>query len=219
MTRAAELKAQIELERRGEPFLLFRSGEGEQRLFELEPRGVAADDRPARGGRASRWRGTRRCRGCTATIERVGRRLGPDRRRAVAQRLLRQRRADARPPPARGRRPPLLRRDRGPLPRPGRRPVVLDRVAARERPHDPADADPAQGADRALPARSTPRPSRHRRRTARSPRRSSSASTRSRPSCACSSTASGSSDLPQNQKRARLAASTLVGGLLSPRDF
>jgi hypothetical protein len=26
-------------------------------------------------------------------------------------------------------------------------------------------------------------------------------------------------DLPQNQKRARLAASTLVGGLLSPRDF
>ena len=25
--------------------------------------------------------------------------------------------------------------------------------------------------------------------------------------------------LPQNQKRARLAASTLVGGLLSPRDF
>ena len=29
----------------------------------------------------------------------------------------------------------------------------------------------------------------------------------------------GLEDLPQNQKRARLAASTLVGGLLSPRDF
>ena len=29
----------------------------------------------------------------------------------------------------------------------------------------------------------------------------------------------GLQDLPQNQKRARLAASTLVGGLLSPRDF
>ena len=29
----------------------------------------------------------------------------------------------------------------------------------------------------------------------------------------------GLQDLPQNQKRARLAASTLVGGLLTPRDF
>jgi DNA-binding NarL/FixJ family response regulator len=29
----------------------------------------------------------------------------------------------------------------------------------------------------------------------------------------------GLETLPQNQKRARLAASTLVGGLLSPRDF
>jgi DNA-binding NarL/FixJ family response regulator len=29
----------------------------------------------------------------------------------------------------------------------------------------------------------------------------------------------GLESLPQNQKRARLAASTLVGGLLSPRDF
>ncbi|MEA2135971.1 MAG: hypothetical protein QOC68_3880 [Solirubrobacteraceae bacterium] len=37
MTRAAELKEQIELERRGEPFLLFRSAEGEQRLFVLAP--------------------------------------------------------------------------------------------------------------------------------------------------------------------------------------
>ena len=35
MTRAAELKEQIELERQGEPFLLFRSGEGDQRLFVL----------------------------------------------------------------------------------------------------------------------------------------------------------------------------------------
>jgi pSer/pThr/pTyr-binding forkhead associated (FHA) protein len=35
VTRAAELKEQIELERRGEPFLLFRTGEGEQRLFVL----------------------------------------------------------------------------------------------------------------------------------------------------------------------------------------
>jgi hypothetical protein len=37
VTRAAELKAQLELERRGEPFLLYRTGDGEQRLFELEP--------------------------------------------------------------------------------------------------------------------------------------------------------------------------------------
>lgn len=37
MTRAAELKAQLELERRGEPFLLYRTGEGEQRLLVLEP--------------------------------------------------------------------------------------------------------------------------------------------------------------------------------------
>ena len=35
MTRAAELKEQIELERQGEPFLLFRTGEGEQRLVVL----------------------------------------------------------------------------------------------------------------------------------------------------------------------------------------
>jgi hypothetical protein len=37
VTRAAELKAQLELERRGEPFLLYRTGDGDQRLFELEP--------------------------------------------------------------------------------------------------------------------------------------------------------------------------------------
>ena len=37
MTRAAELKQQIELERRGEPFLLFRTGDGEQRLYVLAP--------------------------------------------------------------------------------------------------------------------------------------------------------------------------------------
>jgi pSer/pThr/pTyr-binding forkhead associated (FHA) protein len=35
VTRAAELKEQIELERQGEPFLLFRTGEGEQRLVVL----------------------------------------------------------------------------------------------------------------------------------------------------------------------------------------
>ena len=35
MTRAAELKEQIELERQGDPFLLFRTGEGEQRLVVL----------------------------------------------------------------------------------------------------------------------------------------------------------------------------------------
>jgi hypothetical protein len=37
VTRAAELKAQLELERRGEPFLLYRAGDGSQCLFELEP--------------------------------------------------------------------------------------------------------------------------------------------------------------------------------------
>jgi pSer/pThr/pTyr-binding forkhead associated (FHA) protein len=34
---AAELKAQIELERRGVPFLMYRTGDGEQRLVELTP--------------------------------------------------------------------------------------------------------------------------------------------------------------------------------------
>ena len=37
MTRAAELKAQLELERCGEPFLHYRTREGEQRLLVLEP--------------------------------------------------------------------------------------------------------------------------------------------------------------------------------------
>ena len=37
MTRAAELKAQLALERRGEPFLLYRTRDGSQCLFELEP--------------------------------------------------------------------------------------------------------------------------------------------------------------------------------------
>jgi len=37
VTRAAELKAQLELERRGEPFLLYRAGDGSQMLFQLEP--------------------------------------------------------------------------------------------------------------------------------------------------------------------------------------
>jgi hypothetical protein len=36
VTRAAELKAQLELERRGEPFLLYRTADGDQRLLELE---------------------------------------------------------------------------------------------------------------------------------------------------------------------------------------
>jgi pSer/pThr/pTyr-binding forkhead associated (FHA) protein len=34
---ATELKAQIELERRGVPFLMYRTGDGEQRLVELTP--------------------------------------------------------------------------------------------------------------------------------------------------------------------------------------
>ena len=46
MSRAAELKAQLELERRGEPFLLYRSADGEQRLLEL-----AADASPVTIGR------------------------------------------------------------------------------------------------------------------------------------------------------------------------
>jgi hypothetical protein len=46
VTRAAELKAQLELERRGEPFLLYRTADGEQRLFEL-----AADASPVTIGR------------------------------------------------------------------------------------------------------------------------------------------------------------------------
>jgi pSer/pThr/pTyr-binding forkhead associated (FHA) protein len=36
-TSAPELKAQIEAERRGRPFLVFRDGEGEQRIVAVEP--------------------------------------------------------------------------------------------------------------------------------------------------------------------------------------
>ena len=43
---AAELKAQIELERRGVPFVMYRTGDGDQRLFEL-----SADRSPVTIGR------------------------------------------------------------------------------------------------------------------------------------------------------------------------
>ena len=49
--------------------------------------------------------------------------------------------------------------------------------------------------------------------------RSSSPSTPSRRTCGCSSSASGSTTLPQNQKRARLAAMALVNGVVKQHEF
>ena len=122
----AELKQRLEAERRGTPFLLFRDEGGHQQIVELDdgaPR-VTIGRRPendialrvGRGGLAR------------ARPARAGRpRLVADRRRDLAQRLLRQRRAARPPAPPARRRPALLRRDARAVPRAGPRGVALDR--------------------------------------------------------------------------------------------
>ena len=68
---AAELKARIEAERRGTPFLAFRDADGSQALLELEQAG----ERITIGRRADSHLslpGTNRCRALHAQLERIG---------------------------------------------------------------------------------------------------------------------------------------------------
>ena len=85
----AELKARLEAERRGAPFLLYFDGAGHQVLHELD--GQVTVGRGAECDVALGW--DREVSRLHAQLERVG---GQCRRRAVAQRLVRQRRAGRR---------------------------------------------------------------------------------------------------------------------------
>ena len=128
-------------------------------------------------------------------------------------RMLGRHRLRGRRPPRASARPSVLYRD------PGDGQSLLDRVAARERAHDAADADPAQGAGRALPPGQRRRPSRRRATNREIAEEVFLSVDAVKAQLRVLFERFGLEDLPQNQKRARLAASTLVGGLLSPRDF
>ena len=123
---AVELKAQIEAEREGRPFLVYRDAEGEQQL-------VTIDEGTTEIGRAQRLgrRPARLGRGGLAPARparRRRRRVDARRRRPLAQRLVRQRRAGQRPPAAARRRHAALRADRRALPRAGQPRRRVDRA-------------------------------------------------------------------------------------------
>ena len=115
----ALLSERIREGRRGLPFLSYRDGAGKQQIFDLDGDGVPRPDRAQTVERRSARMGRR---GLAHPRDHgQGRRsMGPDRRRAFSQRLVRQRPARDRPSPARGRRHPPVRRDPDPLPVPGR---------------------------------------------------------------------------------------------------
>ncbi len=89
---APELKAQIEAEREGRPFLVYRDGEGEQRIVPIAA--GATELWVGRSGSADiRIDWDEEVSGLHAQIEVVARRVHAGRRRPLPQRLLRQRRA------------------------------------------------------------------------------------------------------------------------------
>ena len=217
MTRAAELKEQIELERQGEPFLLFRTGEDEQRLFVLTSsaspitigRRAEADVSLSWDSEVSRLH---------ATIERVGgdwvlvddglsrngsfvngaRMLGRHRledgdRVCLGETVLLYRNPgggqsySTSPLPASALTVPLTPTQHKVL-------VALCRPV-----NDSAFATPATNREIAEEVMLSVDAVKAQLRVLFE--------------------RFGLEELPQNQKRARLAASTLVGGLLSPRDF
>ena len=113
----AELRERIEAERRGRPFLVFRDGDGAQRLLDLGVAG-ARERRPRQRQRAEPALGhgglapARRARGDRGRVD-------GQRRRPLAQRHLRQRRAHLGPHAAARRRRPARRADLDRLPPPG----------------------------------------------------------------------------------------------------
>ena len=110
---APELKAQIEAERAGRPFLVFRDGADEQRDRRDRGRAPASSGSAAASPPTCGWTGTRRSPALHAQIEVVARRVHPGRRRPLPQRLLRQRGARPRPPPPARRRHAALRPHHG----------------------------------------------------------------------------------------------------------
>ncbi len=113
---ARELKARIEAERRGAPFLVYREAEGRQLIRELDGgndrltvgRSEAADVCLEFDPEVSRVH---------AEIERLGDDWTRRRRRPVPKRVVRERRASGRAATAARRRRPALRRHAGPVPR------------------------------------------------------------------------------------------------------
>ena len=207
-TSAPELKAQIEAERAGRPFLVFRDGEGGQRIV------------TAAAGESELWVGER-FRRRAARLGRGGlrparadqgrpRRVHAGRRRPLPQRLLRQRGA------GHGRR---HLRD-GDTIRFGRTAVVYrrpgegaaDRDRHRQLPVPPPRRlpGPAQGpASPSAVLTRTAAASRRRRPTSRSATSCTSASTRSRPTCAPSSRSSASATCRRTSKRVALVERAL----------
>jgi hypothetical protein len=217
VTRAAELKAQLELERRGEPFLLCRSGDGSQCLFELEP-GASPVTIGRREGAALALTWDSEVSRLHATIERIGADWvlvdeGLSRNGSYvngARMLGRHRLEDG---------------DR----------LCFGETAVLYR--DPSDGQSFSTAS--LPASALTMPlTPTQRKVLIALCRPVSASAFATPATNREIAEEiflsvdavkaqlrvlferfGLESLPQNQKRARLAASTLVGGLLSPRDF
>ena len=154
----AELKAQLEAERAGTPFLVFRArrGAGHPRAAG----GWAPDD----GARGRVRPGLRRRRRGLAPARRARARrraLGAGRPRALDQRHVPQRRAaDRRARAARRRRRPP-RRDRAAVPRAGRGARQPHAAGGGAERRAVADADAARGAALALPALQGREPVRH----------------------------------------------------------
>ena len=117
---AVELKAQIEAEREGLPFLIYRDGEGAPPAVRARARQRARHARTAHLGRPRRSHGMRRYRACTRSSCVSGEDWTIERRRPVAERLVRQRRADPREAPAERRRRDPRRRHGDRVPQPGR---------------------------------------------------------------------------------------------------
>ena len=217
---APELKDQIEAERLGRPFLVYRDGGDEQRMLMIEDGIESSSGSGAAPRPTSASTGTPRSRACTRSssssaldctlvddgLSRNGSFVNGE--RVGGRRRLRD--GD------------MLRfgRDRGPLPRPARRAAsetVLSGDALTA-----AGVSPAQkrvlvalcrpfkdGSSFATPA------------TNGRDRRASctSASTRSRPTCGRCSRSSGSRTLPQNRKRVALVERALQTGLVTEREL
>ena len=212
MSTPAEVKARLDAEREGTPFLVFRDDVAAQHIHAL--RGTTTVGRRPERDVALTW-DTEVCR-LHAQLEPVGQRLDRRRRRALPQRDLRQRRARQRAQTAQGRGPARVRRDAGDVPGAEGR-VGLDRgdngrahgdthrdqrkvLVALCRPlQDSAYATPATNRDIAAEVHlSVDAVKAHLR---------------------VIFERFGLDDLPQNQKRARLAATALVNNVVRKHEF
>ena len=213
----ADLKAVIEAERTGLPFVHWRAG-GDQELRLLGTRAPAPDDRATGRTPTSRWWDTEVSR-AHALLELVGGQWTVRRRRPLAQRDVRQWQPRPRSPAVARPRPPVLRTDAGRLPRAARsRARGLDRRSAFQRrrgdalagaaPDTVALCRPVNDSTSATPATN--------RQIADEVFLSVDAV---KAHLRVLFDRFGVGELPQNEKRARLAAEVLLDGVLKPHDF